>query len=158
MTTPESRAYADSCRRLLGVEMSASETYTEALDYFHCDPEQSLLLAIRAGHDENVDCLGDHLVAMGKEIRPEAESRNFFSKAVEGVSSTFGESATLLALEAGETGALKECRAVLADPLAPDGLKEDLRQRLIPRLQRHVEELERLRSAQAADQLMAQGA
>jgi hypothetical protein len=158
MTTPASRVYADLCRRLIGVEMSASETYTEALDYFHDDPEQSLLIAIRAGHDENVDCLGDHLVALGKEIQPEAEVRNFFSKAVEGVSSTFGESATLLALEAGETGALKECRAALADPQAPDSLKEDLRHRLIPRLQRHVEELERLRSAQAAAQLMAQGA
>ena len=158
MTTPEPRAYADLCRRLLGVEMSACETYTEALDYFHDDPEQSLLLAIRAGHDENVDCLGDHIVALGMEIRPDDDTRNFFSKAVEGVSSTFGESATLLALEAGETGALKECRAGLANPAVPDSLKEDLRHRLIPRLQRHVEELERLRSAQAADQLMAQGA
>ena len=158
MTTPESRVYAETCRRLIGVEMSASETYTEALDYFHCDPEQSLLLAIRAGHDESVDCLGDHLLVLGQEIQAQEETRNFFSKAVEGVSSTFGESATLLALEAGETGALKECRAVLADPQVPDGLKEDLRHRLIPRLQRHVEELEKLRSAQAADLLMAQGA
>jgi hypothetical protein len=138
--------------------MSASETYTEALDFFHCDPEQSLLIAIRAGHDENIDCLGDHLIALGKEIRPESDTGDFFSKAVEGVSSTFGESATLLALEAGETGALKECRAVLVDPQVPDSLKEDLRHRLIPRLQRHVEELEKLRAAQAADLLMAQGA
>jgi hypothetical protein len=46
----------------------------------------------------------------------------------------------------------------LADPQVPDGLKEDLRHRLIPRLQRHVEELEKLRSAQAADLLMAHGA
>ncbi len=158
MTTPESRVYADTCRRLIGVELSAAETYTEALDYFHCDPEQSLLLAIRAGHDENVDCLGDHLLALGKDVNADVEARSFFSKAIEGVSSTFGETATLLALEAGETGALKECRAALAEPRVPDSLKEDLRLRLIPRLQRHVEELEKLRSAQAADYLMAQGA
>ena len=47
MTPSESRAYVDACRRLIGVEYSASETYTEALDYFHDDPEQSLMLAIR---------------------------------------------------------------------------------------------------------------
>ncbi|WP_265594851.1 hypothetical protein [Haloferula sp. BvORR071] len=140
------------------MELSASETYTEALDYFHRDPEQSLMLAIRAGHDENIDCLGDHLMAQGAELSPEEETEDFFSKAVEGVSCTFGETATLLALEAGEAGALKECRAVLNDPELPASLKEDVRGRLMPRLQRHVDELERLRTAQAMESLMVQGA
>jgi hypothetical protein len=159
MTAPESHAYVDACRRLIGIESAASETYTEALDFFHDDPEQSLLLAIRAGHDENIDCISDHLVAMGKAVEP-AGAPDRFSKAVESVSLTFGESATFMALEAGEAAALDECQAAITDPEVPATLKEDLRSRLIPRLQRHVAELERLRSdqAQAAKVLTTNGA
>ncbi|WP_367873994.1 hypothetical protein [Luteolibacter sp. Populi] len=139
------------------MELSANETYTEALDFFHDDPEQSLMMAIRAGHDENVDCLSDHLVARGGDLNPDAEAREFFSKAVEGVSCTFGETATLLALEAGETGAMKEYRRAMEDPELPPGLREDIRGRIMPRLRRHIEELERLRSAQAAEAALAPG-
>jgi hypothetical protein len=150
MTTPEPRAYADACRHLIGIESAASETYTEALDFFHADPEQSLLLAIRAGHDENIDCISDHLLAMGASSE-NGETLDRFSKAVESISLTFGEHATFMALEAGEAAALEACRTAMADPELPAPLKEDLRSRLIPRLQRHVAELEKLRSEQAQD-------
>lgn len=158
MTAPEPQAYLNACRRLIGIEAAASDTYTEALDFFHDDPEQSLLLAIRAGHDENIDCISDHLVALGKDTHPQEEGRDRFSQAVEGVSRAFGESATLMALEAGETAALDECRTAIADPEVPPTLKEDLRSRMIPRLLRHVAELEKLRSEQAAEALSAHGA
>jgi hypothetical protein len=158
MTAPEPRAYVNACRRLVAMEAAASDTYTDALDFFHVDPEQSLLLAIRAGHDENIDCISDHLVALGKNSDPSGEPRDRFSQAVERISQSFGESATFMALEAGETAALEECRTAIADPDVPPTLKEDLRSRMIPRLLRHVAELEQLRSAQAAQAMEAQGA
>jgi hypothetical protein len=158
MTAPEPQAYVNACRRLIGIEAAASDTYTDALDFFHDDPEQSLLLAIRAGHDENIDCISDHLVALGENTDPSADARDRFSQAVESVSLTFGESAALMALEAGETAALQECRTVIADPGVPPTLKEDLRSRMIPRLLRHVAELEKLRSEQAGQAMAAQGA
>jgi hypothetical protein len=156
MMPPEPRAYLDACRRLIGIETAASETYTEALDYFHDDPEQALLIAIRAGHDENIDCISDHLVAMGENTDPSSEAGDRFSQAVESISVTFGETATLMALEAGEAAALDECRAAIADSEVPPTLKEDLRSRMIPRLLRHVAELEKLRAEQAG--LASQGA
>lgn len=158
MTAPEPRSYVDACRRLIGIESAASDTYTEALDFFHKDPEQSLLLAIRAGHDENIDCISDHLLAMGQDADP-GGGADRFSQAVESISLTFGEGATFMALEAGEAAALEECRSAMVDPELPAPLKEDLRSRLIPRLQRHVAELEKLRSdqAQAAEVLTANG-
>jgi hypothetical protein len=156
MMPPEPRAYLDACRRLIGIETAASETYTEALDYFHDDPEQALLIAIRAGHDENIDCISDHLVAMGENTDPSSEAGDRFSQAVESISVTFGETATLMALEAGEAAALDECRAAIADSEVPPTLKEDLRSRMIPRLLRHVAELEKLRAEQGG--LAAQGA
>jgi hypothetical protein len=156
MMPPEPRAYVDACRRLIGIETAASETYTEALDYFHDDPEQALLIAIRAGHDENIDCISDHLVAMGENTDPSSEAGDRFSQAVESISVTFGETATLMALETGEAAALDECRAAIADSEVPPTLKEDLRSRMIPRLLRHVAELEKLRAEQAG--LASQGA
>lgn len=158
MTTPEPLAYVDACRRLIGMESAASDTYTDALDFFHTDPEQSLLLAIRAGHDENIDCISDHLLTMGKESSPTDGERDGFSEAVERVSQTFGETATFMALEAGEAAALEACRGVIADEAVPPTLKEDLRSRMIPRLLRHVAELEKLRAEQAGQAMAVQGA
>jgi hypothetical protein len=149
MTPPEPQAYLDACRRLIKIESAASDTYTDALDFFHDDPEPSLLLAIRAGHDENIDCLSDDLVALGKSADSGEGPGDHFSQAVESISLTFGESATFMALEAGEAAALEDCRTAIADPEVPSPLKEDLRSRIVPRLLRHVAELEKLRADHA---------
>ena len=141
----ESTGYHAASKRLLGIELSAFETYTQAIDDFHDDPERAMLLANRSRHAANIDCLMDHLAALGAEMDSTTRANASFSKAVEGVSITFGESAALMALEAGEAAALKTCRQAMQESEVPSTLKEDLRGRLIPRLEKNVADLETLR-------------
>lgn len=141
----ESTGYHAASKRLLGIELSAFETYTQAIDDFHDDPERSILLANRSRHAANIDCLMDHLATLGAEMDSATRANANFSKAVEGVSMTFGESAAMMALEAGEAATLKVCRQAMFDSEIPSTLKEDLRGRLIPRLEKNVAELEKAR-------------
>jgi len=151
MNALESLPYPDLCHRLLGMELAASDTYTEALHHFHDDPEQSLLLALRAGHDENIDCLTDHLTALGEQVNSNAQPEGTFQGAVDAISMTFGESATFMALEAGEAALIKDYSETLLNEALPAPLREDLMGRLIPRLERHVAELEKIRSSDGVD-------
>jgi hypothetical protein len=133
----ESTGYLAASRRLLGTELTAFETYTQAIDDIRDDPEREVLLANRSRHAASIDCLMDHLATLGGEMDFASRDRVKFGKV--------SESAALLALAAGESEILQDCRAALQDPEIPTTLKQDIRDRLIPRLETNVEALEKAR-------------
>jgi hypothetical protein len=136
----------DISNSLLRGELSAVETYTQALGKFHREPERSILLAIRADHQDSVGRLRAIVDDMG--VQPDNNSGVWgqFAKAVEGFAKVFGATTTLMALEAGELSGIDDYLAALDDPEVMDDIKQEIREVLMPRLERHLDSLRKVRA------------
>ncbi len=131
---------------LLRGELSAVETYTQALGKFRGKPEQEILESIRADHRDSVQRL--HLQIDDLGVQPDNRSGlwGHFARTVEGVAGIFGSSASLRALEAGELSGIDDYHCALTDPDVTDEIKAEIRTVLLPRLERHLDLLRRSRS------------
>ncbi len=136
----------DISNSLLRGELSAVETYTQALSKFRREPERSILLAIRADHQDSVSRLRSSIDDMG--VQPDENSGVWgqFAKAVEGFAKVFGATTTLMALEAGELSGIDDYLVALDDAEVMDDIKQEIREVLIPRLERHLDSLRNLRA------------
>jgi hypothetical protein len=136
----------DIANSLLRGELSAVETYTQALGKFHREPERSILLAIREDHRDSVGRLRAVIDDMG--VQPDQTSGVWgqFAKAVEGFAKVFGATTTLMALEAGELSGIDDYLAALDDPELMDDIKDEIREVLMPRLERHLDSLRKVRA------------
>ena len=135
------------CNRLLRGEISATETYEQALDKFQGDPEEALLQKIRDDHEESVATLEDHLVSMGAEPDTESGVWGGFAAALEGAAKLLGESPALKILQTGEEHGLRDYQDALEDPGVMEDIKASIRSELIPRLREHITSLEALPAA-----------
>lgn len=142
MKTLDQPSLLRTCRELLAMERGAFETYTEALDFYRDEPLQSVLLSIRSAHDSNLDFLTDQ-VGSSSGIPGKAVDR--FSGAVEGASIVFGEGAVLMALEAGERQLAEAYARAIEEPDLPRFLRDELRDRIFPRVKANLLELEMAR-------------
>lgn len=142
MNALERTPFLETCRELLAMERGAFETYSGALEFYHDDPLRAVLLSIRSAHDGNLDFLADQV---GSSREPAGEIVDRFSGAVEGASAIFGEGAALLALEAGESRLAEAYVHAIGDPRMPRYLRDELRNRLLPRVKANLMELEMAR-------------
>lgn len=147
MTTLDRSPFGGICTELLNMERAAFETYTEALEFYGDDPMHSVFLSIRSAHDENVDYLAEQLGASALELNG---PRDAFSGAVEGASRIFGEGAALMALQAGEAQAADAYQNAIANNRLPRSLRDDLRDKLLPRVKANLLELEMARADETA--------
>jgi len=143
MKTLDRSPFAEICRELLGMERSAFENYTQALEFYRDDPLQSMLLSIRSSHDENLGFLVEQL---GASATDDASHPDRFSSAIEGASAIFGEGAALMALEAGEAEAAKAYYDAIVNPNLPQFFKDEVRDNLLPRVKANMLELEMART------------
>lgn len=136
----------DVSNSLLRGELSAVETYTQALRKFRTEPERSILESIRRDHVDSVSRLRTHIDDLG--VQPDESSGVWgqFAKAVEGFAKVFGQTTTLMALEAGELSGVDDYLVALDDPEIMDEIKEEIREVLIPRLESHLKALRKLRA------------
>jgi hypothetical protein len=132
--------------RLLRKELSAVGTYTQALSLFRMEPARALLKAIRSNHEDNAAILRAHIDDMGGDPDNHSGVRGQLAKAVEGVAKIFGETATIMGLEAGELACRDDCLRTLADPEVMEEMKDDIRAILLPRIERHRQALRLLKS------------
>jgi rubrerythrin len=134
------------CNGLLRGELSAVETYDQAIEKFRDDPERSTLEGIRADHQRSVGRLRQHLIDMGAEPATGSGAWGSFAQAVEGTAKLLGESPALAALEQGENHGIDEYEEALRTPNVMDEIKTEIRQDLLPALSSHVATLDRLRA------------
>ena len=136
----------DVSNSLLRGELSAVETYSQALSRFRRSPEKAVLESIRADHRDSVERLRAHIDDLG--VQPDNSSGVWgqFAKAVEGFAKVFGETTTLMALEAGEVSGIDDYLCALSDPEVMDDIKDEIRSVLLPRLEKHVDALRVLRA------------
>lgn len=137
----------DVCNSLLRGELSAIETYSQALAKFVDDPARSSLEDIRFDHEASASRLRDHIAEMGAEPSTDSGAWGEFAKAVEGTAKIFGETAALEALERGENHGIDEYEKALRNPDVMDEIKTVIRARLLPVLTEHIAALKRLKKA-----------
>lgn len=139
MNTIDLSRFRQTCGELVEMERSAFDSYTEAIGHYGWEPLRTVLMEIRSAHDENLDCLGDHLRVCPADPGGQPD---LFSGAVELTSRIFGEEAGLMALEAGEVEAIRAYRKAIADPDLPPAFRGDLRRKILPRMKANILELE----------------
>ncbi len=134
------------CNDLLRGEISAMETYDQALEAVSGQSESFALKSIRKDHRDSADSLRDRIIKMGAQPTEDSGAWGEFAKATEGGAKMLGETAALAVLQAGEKhGELKYSRAANNEDMAPD-CRELIVRELIPRQRQHVNALESLRA------------
>jgi bacterioferritin (cytochrome b1) len=136
-----------ACNKLLRGELSAIETYNQALEKFPDSPERPTLRSILGDHEDSADQLREHIFAMGGAPDASSGAWGAFATAVEGTAKLLGDSAALQALIEGEEHGRNEYEDALDDPDLMDEAKTAIRESLLSRQIEHVEILENLRRA-----------
>jgi demethoxyubiquinone hydroxylase (CLK1/Coq7/Cat5 family) len=95
-------------------EISAVETYRQALDKLQTSPSRVELEQCRRSHEQRVDRLRQEVVRLGGKPVEASGAWGAFAKLVEGSAKVLGEKAAISALEEGEDHGLKLYREEMA--------------------------------------------
>jgi uncharacterized protein (TIGR02284 family) len=100
----------DALNELLRGEISACETYDQALERLAGSSHVETLRECRRSHDERVQLLRQKVLQLGGDPSDGSGAWGAFAKLVEGSAKLFGEKAAVAALEEGEDHGLKSYR------------------------------------------------
>jgi uncharacterized protein (TIGR02284 family) len=136
----------DTLNKLLRGEMSAVETYHQALEKVGDETGAASLRDIALQHQEAVDTLRRHVIDRGGH--PDADSGVWggWAKAVMGTAKLFGNQAAWQALKQGEEHGISLYENALKDDRLPSECKDLIRTRLLPAQRRHVSILETIQN------------
>lgn len=128
-------------------EISAVETYLQALEKVDNDPEATVLQTIVQDHEEAVSALRDLVENEGGSVAQGSGVWGSFAQAVEGTAKLFGNKAAIKALKEGEEHGLNLYKDVISeDHLAPQA-KSVIVNLLLPRTTKHIAMLDKLLAA-----------
>jgi uncharacterized protein (TIGR02284 family) len=97
----------DSLNGFLRGEISAVETYRQAIEKLDSSPTSEQLEDCRRSHELRVDMLREQVERLGGEPADGSSAWGTFARLVEGGAKAFGEKAAVAALEEGEDHGLK---------------------------------------------------
>ncbi|RYD45640.1 MAG: DUF2383 domain-containing protein [Verrucomicrobiaceae bacterium] len=140
----ETRNCVSACNKLLRGEISAIETYQQALEKFADSPHRATIDQILDDHRKSADALRKHIADMGGTADTESGLWGQFAKAVEGTAKLMGDGPAIAALKQGEEHGISEYKEAINDPGVMAEAKVMYRDTLIPRLQKHIAVLEAL--------------
>ncbi|MET0391245.1 MAG: demethoxyubiquinone hydroxylase family protein [Polyangiales bacterium] len=100
--SPTQEKSVDVLNSFLRGEISAVETYRQALDKLNASPSHTLLHECLQSHAERVSVLTQQIRTLGGAPSTSSGVWGAFAKAVEGSAKIFGEEAAIAALEEGE--------------------------------------------------------
>ncbi len=146
MRTTETIPHLETLNSLLRGEMSAIETYRQAISKIedNAAPGAQQLHSLLQDHRDAADALWHHIEGHGERPSEGSGPWGAFAKAVEGTAKLFGNAAALKALKEGEEHGLKQYEAGLSDEHLPADCKALLRDKLLPRQLDHISQLDRL--------------
>ncbi len=136
----------DALSALQRGEISATETYTQALEQFAGQSEEAELRRLRDEHREIANALRQHVREVGGEPARDSGWWGNWAKFVEGAAKVFGKTPALKALKEGEEHGIKEYEKVLKADV-PEECKTMIRKQTLPRCQSHIRALDRLMDA-----------
>ena len=110
----------DTLNSLLRGELSATETYQQALTQLQGTQGYDDLKGIHREHREAANTLRQHVHHYGAKPDQGSGAWGAFAKAVEGTAKAFGTDAALKALKEGEEHGMKEYEKALSSQLPSD--------------------------------------
>jgi uncharacterized protein (TIGR02284 family) len=128
---------------LLRGEMSALETYRQAIDKFAGEPQTEQLRGFQRDHRDAADKLWHHIEKHGGKPSEGSGAWGTFAQAVTGTAKLFGNTAALKALKEGEEHGLKEYQDALDDSKLPADCRE-LIQGFLGKQRQHITALDQL--------------
>ena len=134
---------SDTCNSLLQGELSAIETYTQAIKKFGTSEGDGPLEGIRADHVANAESLRMLIGECGKEPATDSGAWGTFATSVEGVATLLGKSPALLVLQQGEEHGVRQYEEALEDEQLSEAVKNLIRNTLLPAQREHLAALER---------------
>jgi uncharacterized protein (TIGR02284 family) len=129
---------------LLRGEISAVETYRQALQKVGDVPGAQQLNMVHQDHTQAVTRLREHVMRYGGEPSQSSGAWGGFAKAVQGTANLFGDESSIKALKEGEEHGLKEYQEALSEEQLPSDLKTLIQQELLPKQQMHLSILDNL--------------
>ncbi len=135
----------DICNELLRGEISAVQTYTQAIEAFDDNRVDLELERIRDNHQQNVYELQKQAAEMGAEPSTGSGVWGGFVQALEGAATLFGESPALRILQVGESHGISQYENALANEDVSPEFKTLIRKTLLPHLSTHLIELQQRR-------------
>lgn len=134
----------DTLNSLMRGELSAVETYKQALEKVGNAQGVTELRRIHEEHRDAVGILRDHVVRHGGTPEQDSGAWGTFAKAVEGTAKIFGTDAALKALKEGEEHGIKGYQDAIADRDLPADCRTMITSALLPKARSHVPTLDRL--------------
>lgn len=131
------------CNTLLRGERSAIEAYQEAL----ASEPSAEIKRILQEHIDSAIALEENVLAMGGVPDLETGAWGSFATTVQGLAQTFGKTTALESLRLGEKSGLGDYQSALDDRFVLDECKTLIRNRLLPRIEEHLDTLDHLHEA-----------
>lgn len=144
----ETQERIDTLNELLRGEISAVETYQQAMDKIGSDPGAAELKQIHDEHREAANELRLHIRSHNGTPDHGSGAWGAFAKTVAGVAKLFGNTAALKALKEGEETGVSSYERALEDESLSAECKELIRSRLLPQTRAHIPVLDRLMESQ----------
>jgi len=129
---------------LLRGEISAAETYRQALDRLGDDPSAMNLRQLHTDHREAANALRQHVRTHGGTPDQSSGVWGYFAKAVEGTATLLGTSAALKALKEGEEQGKADYIRTIQDAKLPADCNTLITTTLLPQTESHIATLDRL--------------
>jgi uncharacterized protein (TIGR02284 family) len=148
MATTTIDTVTSTLNSLLRGEMSAIETYRQAIEKMDNEAGSDVLHMLRVDHRDAADALWHHVENHGGKPSEDSGPWGAFAKAVEGTAKMFGNAAALKALKEGEEHGLKDYEEALKDKNLPADCQALIRG-LMEKQRAHLPLIDRLLSQHA---------
>lgn len=137
-------AAVDAINSMLRGELSAVETYNQALRKVGDEPEAAELRTIRDEHQDSANKLSAAVRKLGSVPTQDSGTWGAWAKTVEGTAKLFGDANALRALKQGEQHGLVEYQDALEDDETPAAVVDVIKDnKLIERQSEHIATLDR---------------
>ena len=132
------------CNSHLRGELSAVETYSQAIDKHGSSAADGELRRIRSEHSLAANLLSANVRDMGGDPDSDSGAWGLFATAVQSAANLFGPDSAIDSLRRGEEAGRDDYQEALLDPDVTADCKRLIREELLPRVIRHISTLEGL--------------
>lgn len=134
----------DQLNELLRGELSAVETYRQALTSVEGQPEAETLRTFMNEHRSNASKISMRVSELGGVPSTDSGVWGTWAKTVTGTAKLLGDRTALKALKEGEEHGLKEHQEVVENINVPDSVRREVKAEFIPETQDRIEKLDTL--------------
>lgn len=138
------------CNSLLRGEISAVQTYGQAIDKFSDEAEVSTLIRIQGEHQKAVELLRENVLSMHGLPETDSGAWGATTKAIQAVADFLGETSAIRSLQQGEELGQAAYESALENENAMPECKLMIRNQLLPMVNEHIVRLEKLNEAASA--------